>query len=422
MDPGVSPFYPGPKESAKASTRPDAARGPSAVETAAGGDRAGSDPANAASDAMIRPEDVERQLLIAMRTDAKGETAKAVTSLDRILAIQPQNRAALLGRARIAMRQSESEPAAAERAAALEKAGTLIRTLRRAFEKPTKQEIELFARILLAEAANYNTLGQYDRATTVLREAYDGGIDAFDRIDFDETTKQLRATPKYQEMRKSIDAANLAEARAKVKDRIDKPLGFAFDFRVKDLEGKPLSLEQFKGKVVLVDIWGTWCKPCREALPGLVELYRRFHRHGLEIVGLAYEPDAPSPEAALNQVKQFVQQSGLPYYCGMGDEGILKKIPEFHGFPTTLVIDRSGKVRMLATENSEGLIKAIEAVVQVLLAEPASPATPNPAASQEPAKPKEPPAPAKPAGTVQAEVIDPPGGRCPIRMPRSRSR
>ena len=148
MDPGVSPFYPGPKESAKASPSPDAARGPSAVETAAtGGDRAGSDPANSAtSDAMVRPEDVERQLLIAMRTAAKGETAKAVSSLDRILAIQPQNRAALLGRASIAMRQSESEPAAADRTAALEKAGTLIRTLRRAFEKPTKQEIELFAR------------------------------------------------------------------------------------------------------------------------------------------------------------------------------------------------------------------------------------------------------------------------------------
>ena len=236
-----------------------------------------------------------------------------------------------------------------------------------------------------------------------MREAYDGGIDAFDKIEADETTKQLRATPKYQEMRKSIDEANLAEARAMVKDRIDKPLGFAFEFQVKDLEGKPLSLDQFKGKVVLVDIWGTWCKPCREALPGLVQLYRRFHRHGLEMVGLAYEPDAPSPEAALNQVKQFVEQSGIPYYCGMGDEGILKKIPDFHGFPTTLVIDRSGKVRMLATENSEGLIKAIESVVRVLLAEPASPAAaPADVTKKADGKPTKPSAAAKPAGAGAA--------------------
>ena len=145
MDAGVSPFYPGPRESEKATVSADAAGGPSAGDVRRPVMIEPVRPGTGGIGRDHRPEDVERQLRIAMRTAEKGDTAKAVSSLDRILAFQPLNREALLGRACLAMMQADKAPAAADRAAGDRESGTLMRTLRRAYEKPTKPEIKLFA-------------------------------------------------------------------------------------------------------------------------------------------------------------------------------------------------------------------------------------------------------------------------------------
>jgi thiol-disulfide isomerase/thioredoxin len=136
--------------------------------------------------------------------------------------------------------------------------------------------------------------------------------------------------------------------------------------------------------VVLIDIWGTWCKPCREAIPGLIQLYRKSRRRGLEIVGIAYEPNAPDPPTAVQMVRRFVQEAGIPYRCVMGELALLEKIPNFHGFPTSMLIDRAGKVRLVITENTGETIDALADAAQILLAEPATP----PAGTDKAPKPK----------------------------------
>jgi hypothetical protein len=83
-------------------------------------------------------------------------------------------------------------------------------------------------------------------------------------------------------------------------------------------------------------------------------------------------------------VKQVVQAVGIPYRCVIGDQATLEKIPNFRGFPTSMVIDRAGKVRMLVTENANDTPEALDDVVQVLLAEPA----PQAAGSDKAAKPR----------------------------------
>ena len=135
---------------------------------------------------------------------------------------------------------------------------------------------------------------------------------------------------------KAFEESRLAQARERVKDRLGKPLDFPFDFKLPNLEDKPVSLADFKGKVVLLDLWGTWCGPCREAIPRLIELNRKFERRGLAVVGLTYEKSDPADPATRENVKQFVKQAGIPYPCLMGDEPTLKLVPNFRGFPTSL--------------------------------------------------------------------------------------
>ncbi len=181
----------------------------------------------------------------------------------------------------------------------------------------------------------------------------------------------LKASPKFQAAFKAVRASRLADARARIKGKVDQVIPLPFDFKLPNLEGKLVSLADFKGKVVLLDLWGTWCGPCREAIPRLIEFSRKYEAEGLAIVGITYENTDPNDPKTLEGVKQFVKQGEIPYPIVMGDEATVKSVPGFKGFPTTVVLDRAGKVRLFITENDARSLDVVEDVVQILMAEPA---------------------------------------------------
>jgi len=82
-------------------------------------------------------------------------------------------------------------------------------------------------------------------------------------------------------------------------------LGPAPAWKLKDLDGKDVTSEQFKGKVVVLDFWATWCPPCRGEIPGYVELQKKYGKDGLLIVGISMDDKGPEP------VKEFVQEQGI---------------------------------------------------------------------------------------------------------------
>ena len=128
-----------------------------------------------------------------------------------------------------------------------------------------------------------------------------------------------------------------------------------FRFAYPDVAGRVLRNDdpRFEGKVVLVDLFGTWCSTCHDAAPTLVRMYRDYHRRGLEIVGLAYEVSGDST-VDLPLVRRFRDKFGIPYpllLAGRNDvDAIQSAQPQLSGFtafPTTLFIGRDGRVRQV---------------------------------------------------------------------------
>ncbi len=125
------------------------------------------------------------------------------------------------------------------------------------------------------------------------------------------------------------------------------------------LDGKPVSSEALKGKVVVVDFWATWCGPCVAEIPGYVELSQTYADQGLVIVGVSVDQ---GPAA---QVKKFVQAKKMTYPVGIVEDD--KMMTDFGGveaIPTTFIIDREGRIRFkkvgaMEKEEFETLLKPL---------------------------------------------------------------
>jgi peroxiredoxin len=110
-------------------------------------------------------------------------------------------------------------------------------------------------------------------------------------------------------------------------------------WRLKDVDGKTVTSDQFKGKVVVLDFWATWCPPCRTEIPGFVALQKKYGDDGLVVVGVSMDTDGTAP------VKKFIKDVGINYTVVMGDDDIVSAFAPIDGYPTTFIIDRDGLVR-----------------------------------------------------------------------------
>ena len=114
-------------------------------------------------------------------------------------------------------------------------------------------------------------------------------------------------------------------------------------FTLTSSTGKRVSLNDLKGKPVLVNFWATWCTPCKIEMPWFEEFQKKYAAQGLEVVGINEDEDANSPEIK-EQIKQVVAKTGVDYTLLMSD----KKVGDAYGgldvLPATFFIDRSGKI------------------------------------------------------------------------------
>lgn len=110
-------------------------------------------------------------------------------------------------------------------------------------------------------------------------------------------------------------------------------------WRLKDLNGREVSSASLAGKIVVVDFWATWCAPCREEIPGFVDLQRRLGPRGVVVVGMSLDEGDPKTVAA------FAAKHGVNYLLLMANEGVQKAFGGIDSIPTTFLIDREGRIR-----------------------------------------------------------------------------
>jgi peroxiredoxin len=130
-------------------------------------------------------------------------------------------------------------------------------------------------------------------------------------------------------------------------------------WELQDLDGKTVRSADFKGKVLILDFWATWCPPCREEIPGFIELQKKYSAQGLAVVGVSVD------QASSDTVKSFAQKMGINYPVVLTDTKIVDAYGGIEGLPTTFIIDRTGRIvkqHLGFTERSE-----IEAEIRLLL-------------------------------------------------------
>ncbi len=170
------------------------------------------------------------------------------------------------------------------------------------------------------------------------------------------------------------EAGDFSEAAA-VAQLLEEHVPFEFEFDLEDVNGKPLSKKDFAGKVLIVDVWGTWCPPCRMEIPHFVALQRQFGDQGLQVIGLNSE-HVRDKEAAARLVRETCREEEIDYPCALLTRAVGRQIPDLQGYPTTLFLDRTGKVRLTAVGYHE--LSFLQTVVETLLRErPAEVAAPS---------------------------------------------
>jgi thiol-disulfide isomerase/thioredoxin len=105
-----------------------------------------------------------------------------------------------------------------------------------------------------------------------------------------------------------------------------------------DLQGQPLSLETYRGKIVLLNFWATWCPPCRAEMPDLIKYQKQYQAQGLQIIGITYPPEE------LSNVRRFTKSIGVNYPIAIGTEETKSSFSQDEALPMTVIIDREGKV------------------------------------------------------------------------------
>jgi cytochrome c biogenesis protein CcmG/thiol:disulfide interchange protein DsbE len=135
------------------------------------------------------------------------------------------------------------------------------------------------------------------------------------------------------------------------------------NFSLKTLGGQEITLSELKGKVILLDFWATWCGPCKESIPHLVQIYKTNQEKGFELIGMSMDKKGEA-----DTVRHFVRSMDIPYPIIMTPEDVARNYG-IKGLPTTILIDKEGKIREKIVGFNSSIARQMAAKVAELASE-----------------------------------------------------
>lgn len=156
-------------------------------------------------------------------------------------------------------------------------------------------------------------------------------------------------SPGYELFKHAVSCAKAADPMSKYTQDIEGKFvneattmigGVAPEIKLNGPDGKPVSLNSLRGKVVLIDFWASWCGPCRRENPNVVKMYQKYKDQGFEIFGVSLDND-------VNRWKAAIQSDGLSWYHGsdlMGWKSKPAQMYQVHSIPATFLLDKEGKI------------------------------------------------------------------------------
>ena len=119
------------------------------------------------------------------------------------------------------------------------------------------------------------------------------------------------------------------------------------DFSLAEMAGKAVNLGQFKGQVVMINFWASWCGPCRKEMPVLEQLHRKYKPLGFTLLGVNVEPDS-------NDAIEWLKGTPVSFPILLDTESKVSKLYAVQGMPSTVIVDRKGQVRFVHRGYSAG--------------------------------------------------------------------
>jgi len=301
-----------------------------------------------------------------------GNLYAAGAAAEEAIALAPDNREALSLMAAVCLDRVSGLDHAKATPHILQ-AAKLMKKLRDKHKDLTDGEKNLLGTSVYNEAIYFAEQGDKEKALQGLEDAVGAGFSGVQQLKDEKAFASLKKDPKFEKLVSDLSKSSLDAVKEKARALLVETQPASMDFRLPDLDGKLHSTTDYRGKVLIVDFWGTWCPPCKAEIPMFIELQKDLGEKGLQIIGVNFEQ--VEPEKVNETIATFVKENQVSYPCLVGDDALLKAAGPIDGFPTTFFIDRAGKVRAKVTgllHPDNGVARAgMEEILNKLLSEEA---------------------------------------------------